>query len=150
MDNIRMGRPDATDEEVVNASKQANLHDLVVSLPDGYHTLLGENGMRFSGGERQRIALARAFLKNSAILIFDEATSSLDRKNELEIQRSFDRLRQGKTSLVIAHRLSTIRQANQICIIESGRIIASGTHEELARTSSAYRALMGGQLEVSE
>lgn len=146
IDNIRMGRRDASDDEVVEAAKQASLHDFIMTLPDGYDTMLGENGMRFSGGERQRIALARAFLKDSPILLFDEATSSLDRKNEMEIQRSFSKLREGKTALVIAHRLATIQQADQICIIENGRVTAFGTHEELARTSETYRSLMGGQI----
>lgn len=146
-DNIRMGREDASEEEIISAAKSANIHDFIVSLPDGYDTVLGENGLRFSGGERQRISLARASLKDAPILLFDEATSSLDRKNEIDIQRSFARLSYGKTSLVIAHRLSTIRQADQICIVEHGRIVERGTHDELADSSAVYRALMGGQIQ---
>ncbi|MDO5425520.1 MAG: ABC transporter ATP-binding protein [Eubacteriales bacterium] len=149
-ENIRMGRESASDADIIRAARQANIHDFIRTLPDGYDTVLGENGMRFSGGERQRIALARAFLKDAPILLFDEATSSLDRKNELEIQQSFLKLRQGKTALVIAHRLATIQQADQICIVENGGITACGTHEELAKTSAAYRALMGGQMEKQE
>lgn len=145
-ENIRIGREDASDEDIIRAAKQANIHSFVMSLPKGYDTILGENGMRFSGGERQRIALARAFLKDAPILLFDEATSSLDRKNEIEIQKSFLKLRQGKTALVIAHRLATIQQADQICIVEGGRITACAAPEELWRTSAAYRALMGEQM----
>lgn len=144
-ENILFGRPDASKDEVIAAAKKANLHDFIETLPLGYDTPLGENGMRFSGGERQRIAIARAFLKDSPILIFDEATSSLDRKNELGIQKSFDELSQAKTSLVIAHRLSTIQQADQIIIMENGNILAIGTHEELSKSSPEYRALMGDQ-----
>ena len=144
-ENILFGRPDASKDEVIAAAKKANLHDFIETLPLGYDTPLGENGMRFSGGERQRIAIARAFLKDSPILIFDEATSSLDRKNELGIQKSFDELSQAKTSLVIAHRLSTIQQADQIIIMENGNILAIGTHKELSKSSPEYKALMGDQ-----
>lgn len=145
-DNILMGRPNATEDEIIEAARKANLHDFVLTLPQGYRTMLGENGMRFSGGERQRVAIARAFLKDTPILIFDEATSSLDRKNELEIQKSFETLSKGKTALVIAHRLSTIKQATQILIIENGRVITAGTHNELEKCSEEYRMLMGKQL----
>lgn len=144
-ENIKIGKEDATHEEIINASKKANLHDFIMQLPDKYDTLLGENGMRFSGGEKQRISLARAFLKNSPIIILDEATSSLDRKNEIEIQKSIKELMRGKTAIVIAHRLATIKQAQQICIIEGGIIKAHGTHQELSKTSSLYKKLMGDQ-----
>lgn len=144
-ENILFGRPDASREEVIEAAQKANLHRFVETLPLGYDTPLGENGMRFSGGERQRIALARAFLKDSPILIFDEATSNLDRKNEIEIQKCFNDLSKEKTSLVIAHRLATIQQADQICIFDNGKIIALGTHEQLSCSSSEYRTLMGDQ-----
>lgn len=149
-ENIMIGRPNAAYEDVIEAAKKANLHEFVTSLPDGYNTILGENGMRFSGGERQRIALARAFLKDSPIIIFDEATSSLDRKNEIEIQESFSHLRKEKTALVIAHRLTTIQQAEQICIVEKGKIVAYGTHEQLAQTSELYQKLMGDQFQVGK
>ena len=145
-DNIRMGKPDATMQEIVEAAQKANLHHFIEMLPDGYDTMLGENGMRFSGGERQRIALARAYLKDAPILIFDEATSSLDQKNEKEIQQSFARLKEGRTSLVIAHRLSTIQEADQICVVEHGRITAVGTHKKLAAESKIYQKLMGKQM----
>lgn len=144
-ENIRIGKPDATQEEIERAAKEASIHDLIMALPDGYQTKLGERGMRFSGGERQRVALARAFLRDTPIVILDEATSSLDRKNELEIQKSFGRLSRGKTALVIAHRLATIRNADQIIIMDRGEILARGSHEELLSRSEAYRRLMGSQ-----
>lgn len=118
----------------------------ITSLPDGYQTLIGERGMRFSGGERQRIAIARAFLRNSPIVILDEATSSLDRHNEIEIQRSLQKLSSGKTCLVIAHRLATIQAADQIIIMNKGKILEKGTHEQLLRSSENYRLLMGSQV----
>lgn len=145
-DNIRMGKPDATRAEIEQAAKEASIHDFISSLPDGYQTMLGERGMRFSGGERQRVALARAFLRDAPIVILDEATSSLDRKNEIEVQRSFRNISRGRTALVIAHRLATIQSADQIIIMESGRILAKGTHAQLLRDSAQYRKLMGGQL----
>lgn len=145
LENIQMGKKNATMEEVVNAAKKVNMHDFIMTLPQQYNTHLGENGMRFSGGERQRIAIARAYLRDAKILIFDEATSSLDRKNELVIQDSFAKLRQGKTALVIAHRLATIKQADQICIIENGKIATIGTHSELMKSSITYQKLMGEQ-----
>ena len=144
-ENIAIGKPDAADEEIKWAARQANIHDFIESLPNGYDTLLGEDGMRFSGGEKQRIAIARAFLRNTPILILDEATSSLDRKNEKEIQESIDRLSKGKTVLMIAHRLSTIQNADQICILSNGSIEAVGTHEKLARENQTYRKIMGSQ-----
>ena len=144
-ENILLGKPDATDDEVYAASMKANLHDFVVSLPEGYGTMIGERGMRFSGGERQRVAIARAYLRDAPILIFDEATSALDRQNEIDIQRSFKKLREDRTSLVIAHRLSTIKDADETCVIEKGRIVALGKHRDLMRESGLYRQLMLGQ-----
>ena len=145
-ENILIGKPNATHEEVEQAARDASIHDLIVSLPDGYNTLIGERGIRFSGGERQRIALARAFLRNAPILILDEATSSLDRRNENEIQNSLKKLSNGKTCLIIAHRLSTIVSSNQIIILDKGRIVEHGTHEELLKSSERYRSLMGSQM----
>ena len=145
-ENILIGKPDAAKEEVIEAATKARIHDFITSLPDGYDTNIGEHGTKFSGGEKQRIAIARAFLRNSPILIFDEATSSLDRHNEIEIQKSFSELCKGKTVLVIAHRLATIQKAEQICIIRKGKIEAAGTHEQLSLHSESYRALMGTQI----
>lgn len=145
-ENILLGDPEASDEEVYQAAKNANLHDFVVSLPEGYETVIGERGMRFSGGERQRIAIARAYLRNSSILLFDEATSSLDMKNEMDIQNSFLRLSRKKTSLVIAHRMSTVIQADQICVLQNGRIAAVGIHKELAENADIYKQIMREQL----
>lgn len=149
-DNIRMGNPMAGREEIEFAAREANIHDFIMGLPNGYGTMLGERGMRLSGGERQRVALARAFLRNAPIVILDEATSSLDGKNELEIQESFKKLSRGRTVLVIAHRLATIRNADQIVILERGKIQAVGTHQELERTSELYRRLMGSQMAGGE
>ena len=149
-DNIRMGKPDATREEIEQAAKEASIHDFISSLPDGYQTMLGERGMRFSGGERQRVALARAFLRDAPIVILDEATSSLDRKNEIAVQRSFRNISRGRTALVIAHRLATIQNADQIIIMEGGLILAKGTHAQLMRDSAQYRKLMGGQLTAAK
>lgn len=145
-ENILIGRPTASHEEVEKAAKDASIHDFIASLPEGYQTMIGERGMRFSGGERQRIALARAFLRDSAIVILDEATSSLDRHNEIEIQHSLQRLSSGKTCLVIAHRLATIQAADQIIIMEKGKILEKGTHKQLIHSSESYRLLMGAQI----
>ena len=145
-ENILIGKPDAAKEEVIEAATKARIHNFITSLPDGYDTNIGEHGTKFSGVEKQRIAITRAFLRNSPILIFDEATSSLDRHNEIEIQKSFSELCKGKTVLVIAHRLATIQKAEQICIIRKGKIEAAGTHEQLSLHSESYRALMGTQI----
>lgn len=145
-ENILVGRPGACHEAVEQAAREASIHDFIVSLPEGYQTRLGEGGARFSGGERQRIALARAFLRDAPIVILDEATSSLDRRNEMAIQQSLLKLSRGKTALVIAHRLATIRAADQIVLMENGRIADIGTHEQLLEHSPRYRLLMGTQL----
>lgn len=145
-ENILIGDPKASHEAVERAAKDASIHDFIMSLPEGYQTMIGEQGMRFSGGERQRIALARAFLRNSPILILDEATSSLDRHNEIEIQKSLQMLSEGKTCLIIAHRLATIQAADQIIIMDKGNILDRGTHKELLKTSVPYRLLMGSQI----
>lgn len=141
MDNIRYGRLEATDEEVVNAAKAANAHDFVERLPEGYRTELGERGTKVSGGERQRIAIARAFLKDAPILILDEPTSAIDSKTEQVILDALDRLMVGRTTFIIAHRLSTIRHADQIVAIEAGRVVESGTHDALLLRNGLYRQL---------
>jgi len=130
-DNIRYGRPDATDEEVIDAAKKAHCHEFIASLPEGYETHVGERGVKLSGGERQRVAIARAILKNAPILILDEATSALDSESEAFIQDALRILMEGKTVIVIAHRLSTIMTMDRIVVIEGGKIAAEGTHDEL-------------------
>jgi ATP-binding cassette subfamily B protein len=136
--NIRYGRPDATREEVEEAARAAHIHDLIVSLPDGYDTEVGERGLKLSGGEKQRVAIARALLKNPAILIFDEATSALDSKSENAIQAELDRIQLGRTTLTIAHRLSTVMGADQILVMDAGRIVERGTHAGLLAAGGRY------------
>ena len=140
-ENIRYGRLDATDEEVVAAAKAANADEFIRALPQGYDTQLGERGLNLSGGQRQRMAIARAILKNPRILILDEATSALDTESEKIVQAALDQLMVGRTSFVIAHRLSTIFDADQIYVIDHGRIQEHGTHEELLAKGGLYSTL---------
>ena len=139
--NIRYGRPDATREEVEEAAGAAHIHEFIVRLPDGYETEVGERGLKLSGGEKQRVAIARALLKNPAILIFDEATSALDSRSEKAIQAELDRIQVGRTTLVIAHRLSTVMNADRILVMDAGRIIEQGTHDELLMLGGSYAHL---------
>jgi ATP-binding cassette subfamily B protein len=136
--NIHYGRPDATREEVIGAARAAHIHDFIESLPDKYQARVGERGLKLSGGEKQRVAIARAILKNPSILIFDEATSALDSETEKSIQGELARIAQGHTTLVIAHRLSTVMDADQILVMEGGRIIERGNHRELLDRDGAY------------
>ena len=136
--NIQYGRPAAEREEVEAAARAAHIHDFIVTLPDGYETQVGERGLKLSGGEKQRVAIARALLKNPAILIFDEATSALDSQSEKAIQAELDRIQVGRTTLVIAHRLSTVMGADQILVMDGGRIVERGTHDELLATGRHY------------
>lgn len=140
-DNIAYGTPDATDEQVIEAAREAEIHDYIMSLPQGYDTYVGERGMRLSGGQRQRISIARVFLKNPEILILDEATSALDNATEMQIQKSLDRLSEGRTVLVVAHRLSTIRGADEIVVISDRGILEHGSREELLAAKGEYYRL---------
>lgn len=140
-DNIRYGRMDATEEEIIEAAKRANIHDYVMTLENGYDTEIGERGVKLSGGQKQRLSIARVFLKDPAILILDEATSALDNTTEVLIQEALDELCKGRTTLVVAHRLSTIRNADEIAVVMNGRITERGTHEELIKQGGTYKSL---------
>ena len=140
-ENIRYGKLDATDEEIIQAAKRANIHDYIMTLPNGYDTNIGERGVRLSGGQKQRLSIARVFLKNPPILILDEATSALDNTTEILIQQALDELCKGRTTLVVAHRLSTIKNADEIAVVSDGRITEQGTHEELMEKKGTYYEL---------
>ena len=144
MDNIRYGKPDATDEEIVRAAIRAEIHDDIMQMPEGYRTYVGERGIQLSGGQKQRISIARVFLKNPRVLILDEATSALDSVTEQKIQESLERLSVGKTCIVIAHRLSTVRNADRIAVVE-GHIPEQGTRQELMERNGIYAALERAQ-----
>jgi ABC-type multidrug transport system fused ATPase/permease subunit len=144
-ENIRYGKLDASSEEVAAAARGANAHDFIVRLPDAYETEIGENGAQLSGGERQRICVARAFLKRAPILILDEPTSSIDSKTEAVVLDALDDLMVGRTSFIIAHRLSTVRHADQILVMNAGRIVERGSHEELLLHGGVYRRLYEAQ-----
>ena len=149
-ENILYGKPNATDEQIEHAAKMANAWEFIDRFPEKMETMVGERGLRLSGGQKQRVAIARAILKNPAILILDEATSSLDSESELLVQQALDRLMEGRTSIVIAHRLSTIKNANQILVLKDGEIIENGTHEELAyRDQGMYQKLLKLQVEMA-
>jgi subfamily B ATP-binding cassette protein MsbA len=141
LDNIRYGREDATEEEVLAASRAAHAHEFISTLPDGYRTVVGEKGVNLSGGQRQRVAIARAILKNPRILLLDEATSSLDSESERLVQDALERLMAGRTTFVVAHRLTTIQQADRILVLNKGRIIEEGTHASLMERRGFYHYL---------
>ncbi|MFI7657919.1 ABC transporter ATP-binding protein [Micromonospora parva] len=140
-ENLRYARPDATDAEIEDATRAAQIHDLIAGLPDGYDTMVGSRGHRFSGGEKQRLAIARTLLRDPRILVLDEATSALDTETERAVQRAFDVLAQGRTTITIAHRLSTIRDADQIAVLDHGRIVEAGTHDSLLDRNGRYATL---------
>ena len=142
-DNLRFAKPDATDEELVAAADAAQIHELIASLPEGYDTVVGERGYRFSGGEKQRIAIARTILRNPPILVLDEATSSLDTETERQVQVALDRLAEGRTTIAIAHRISTIEDADQILVLDKGQIVERGRHAELIALGGRYAELVG-------
>ena len=145
-DNLRLGRQDASDQDIEDAAKEANAHDFIVSFPDGYDTLVGERGLQLSGGQRQRVSIARALLKNSPVLLLDEATSHLDAVNEQQVRNALDRLMEGRTTLVIAHRLSTIRDADTIVVLDGGHVVDQGNHRELLERQGLYAQLVSTQL----
>lgn len=148
-ENILYGRLDATDEEVVEAAKRANIHDYIMTLEKGYDTQIGERGVRLSGGQKQRLSIARVFLKNPPILILDEATSALDNTTEILIQEALDELCKGRTTIVVAHRLSTIKNADEIAVVSDGRIIEQGTHTQLMELGGTYADLYGLQFRAN-
>ena len=140
-ENIMIGNPNAAEEEVIAAAKAANAHDFIMQLPEGYETKVGERGVKLSGGQKQRVAIARVFLKNPPILILDEATSALDLESEQSIQESIEALAKDRTTLIVAHRLSTITHADRIILIEHGKIMEDGTHDELMKLQGHYHDL---------
>lgn len=140
--NLLIGNPNATDEEVIEAAKIANAHEFIITLPEGYHTNIGDQGNKLSGGQKQRLSIARAVLKNPPIMVLDEATSALDTESEKLVQEALENLMSNRTSLVIAHRLSTIQKADQIVVMQNGEIIEMGTHSELISNNSNYKKLV--------
>ncbi|HET6166061.1 MAG TPA: ABC transporter ATP-binding protein [Marmoricola sp.] len=150
-ENLRFARPDATDDELVRAARAARIHDLIASLPEGYDTVVGERGYRFSGGEKQRLAIARTVLRNPAVLVLDEATSALDTRTERSVQAALDELSAGRTTVTVAHRLSTVRSADRIAVLDRGRVVELGSHDELLALGGRYAELVAadGQVPVA-
>ncbi len=144
-DNIAYGCPGATADDVVRAAREARAHDFITQLPDGYDTVVGEGGLALSQGQRQLLCIARVMLCDPAVLLLDEATSSIDTRTELRVQQAFDRMMRGRTSLVVAHRLSTVREADCIVVMDAGRVVEKGTHDELLARGGAYARLYESQ-----
>jgi ATP-binding cassette subfamily B protein len=140
-ENIAFGAPDATQEQIIQAAKEAQAHDFIMSFREGYQAMVGERGVTLSGGQRQRLALARAFLSNPRIMILDDSTSAIDSATEDEIQKALHRAQQGRTTLLITHRMSQIRWADHILVLDKGQVVAHGTHDELLRRSPHYRRI---------
>jgi ATP-binding cassette subfamily B protein len=143
-DNLRFARPSASDEEIEEAARAAQIHELIATLPDGYDTMVGERGYRFSGGEKQRMAIARTILRNPPVLVLDEATSSLDTQTERLVQEALERLSEGRTTIAIAHRLSTVRDADQIVVLDHGGVVELGTYDELLGRGGRFAELVAG------
>ena len=148
--NIKFGCPDATHEQVVEAAKKACCDDFIEALPDGYDTVIGEGGASLSGGEKQRISIARAMLKDAPVIVLDEATANVDPENEDRLQKAIEALTHEKTVLMIAHRLKTVRKADQILALDGGRIVQQGTHDELIREDGIYTDFVGGKRETTD
>jgi ATP-binding cassette subfamily B protein len=147
-ENLRFARPSASDEEIEEAARAAQIHEVIATLADGYDTMVGERGYRFSGGEKQRMAIARTILRNPPILILDEATSALDTQTERAVQRALERLTEGRTTIAIAHRLSTVQDADQIVVLDRGRAVELGTHDELVARGGVYATLVARDVDV--
>ncbi|MCB0121397.1 MAG: ATP-binding cassette domain-containing protein, partial [Caldilineaceae bacterium] len=147
-DNIRYGRPTATDDEVVAAAQAAQAHDFIVRFPDGYDAIVGQRGVNLSGGQKQRIAIARALLTDPALLVLDDSTSAVDVETEAKIQAALATLRHGRTNFVVAQRISTVLGADKILVLDDGRVVAEGTHEELLESSPIYREIYASQLDL--
>ena len=147
-ENIAYAKPDASIEDIIRAAKAANAHDFIIKMPDGYETVIGKNKTNLSGGEKQRISIARAILHNPRILILDEATASLDTETERLIQEALERLVKGRTTIAIAHRLSTLRNADRLVVVEKGKIVEVGTHSELTNLKGVYYNLLQKQREA--
>jgi ATP-binding cassette subfamily B protein len=145
MENIRYGQPSASDEQVIKAAEVAEASSFVSDLPDGWETMVGEGGHRLSGGQRQRVAIARAVLKDAPLLVLDEATSAVDNETEAALQRSIQRISEGRTAIVIAHRLSTVRHADRILVLENGTVVEDGTHDDLVELGGVYSRLWSVQ-----
>ena len=144
-ENIAYGDPDASDAEIEEAAKKANIHDFIISLPDGYDTQVGERGVKLSGGQKQRISIARVFLKNPSVLILDEATSALDNATEMQIQSALEKLSEGRTCIIVAHRLSTVKNADEIIVMTRDGVAERGTHEQLMNENGLYAKLYSYQ-----